>query len=74
MAGAGGVELCVAAIEGGALGSLPCALLSPDQVRAQVGEVRGRADGPLQSQLLLPSHAGATSTISAWRALLQSVL
>ena len=28
MAGAGGVELCAAAIEGGALGSLPCGMLS----------------------------------------------
>ena len=28
MAAASGVELCVAAIEGGALGSLPCALLA----------------------------------------------
>jgi len=42
MAAAGGVELCVAAMQGGALGSLPCALLSPDQVREQVAEVRSR--------------------------------
>jgi nitronate monooxygenase len=47
MAGVGGVDLCVAAIEGGALGSLPCALLTPDQVRAQVAEVRSPANGPL---------------------------
>jgi nitronate monooxygenase len=47
MAGAGGVELCVAAMQGGALGSLPCALLSPDQVREQVAEVRSHAAGPI---------------------------
>jgi nitronate monooxygenase len=46
MAGAGGVELCIAAIRGGALGSLPCALLSPEQVRGQVAEVRAQANGP----------------------------
>lgn len=46
MAGAGGVELCIAAIEGGALGSLPCAMLSPDEVRQQVGAVRARTAQP----------------------------
>lgn len=45
MAGAGGVELCVAAIEGGALGSLPCGMLSPMQVREQVAQVRARTGG-----------------------------
>jgi len=43
MANAGGVELCVAAIEGGALGSLPCAMLSPAQIVEQVAEEIGRA-------------------------------
>src|SRR6476646_9405100 len=47
LAAADGVDLCVAAIDGGALGSLPCALLSPEQVRSQVAEVRSRARGPL---------------------------
>ncbi|TMJ11632.1 MAG: nitronate monooxygenase [Alphaproteobacteria bacterium] len=47
MAGAGGVDLCVGAIEGGALGSLPCGLLTPDEVRAQVSAVRERVRGPI---------------------------
>ena len=47
MAAAAGVELCVAAMKGGALGSLPCALLSPAQAREQVAEVRSRASGPI---------------------------
>jgi nitronate monooxygenase len=47
MAGAGGVELAVAAMEGGAAGALPCGLLNPEAVREQVGEVRSRAEGPL---------------------------
>ena len=70
MAAAGGVELCIAVIEGGALGSLPCALLSPDQGRRQVAEVRQRAHGPLNLNFLchrMPQDADD----GAWKALLQ---
>jgi nitronate monooxygenase len=70
MAGAGGVELCVAAIEGGALGSLPCGLLTPDKVRDQVRAVRERIDGPLNLNFFcrqMPDDADDR----AWRALLQ---
>lgn len=70
MAGAGGVELCVAAIEGGALGSLPCALLSPGEVRAQVAEVRARVSGPLNLNFFCHTMPGAVDD-SAWRALLR---
>jgi nitronate monooxygenase len=70
MAGAGGVELCVAATEGGALGSLPCALLSPDQVRAQVAEVRARAKGPINLNFFCHKMPEAVDQ-SAWIALLQ---
>ena len=70
MAGAGGVDLCVAAIKGGALGSLPCALLSPEQVRDQVAEVRSRGAGPVNLNFFchkMPEPAND----GAWRALLQ---
>jgi nitronate monooxygenase len=70
MAAAGGVELCIAAMNGGALGSLPCALLSHDQVRAQVAEVRSRAKGPINLNFFchtMPEDAED----HAWRALLQ---
>jgi nitronate monooxygenase len=46
MAGAAGVDLCVAAIAGGALGSLPCGMLSPDQVREQSAAVRLHTNKP----------------------------
>jgi nitronate monooxygenase len=69
MAGAGGVELCVAAMQGGALGSLPCALLSPDQVRAQVAEVRSCASGPINLNFFC-HNMPEDSDDSAWRALL----
>ena len=47
MAGAAGVALCVAAIEGGAVGSLPCGMLSPEQLRDQAAQVRARVSGPM---------------------------
>jgi nitronate monooxygenase len=47
MAGASGPELAIAAIDAGAIGSLPCALLAPDQMIAQATEVRSRSTGPL---------------------------
>ncbi|NIJ21741.1 nitronate monooxygenase [Sphingomonas naasensis] len=69
MAGAGGVALAVAAIRGGALGSLPCALLSADQVRAQVAEVRAAVHGPLNLNFFCHSLPVPPDE-SAWRALL----
>ena len=70
MAGAGGVDLCVAASKGGALASLPCALLSPEEVRAQIGAVRNRARGPLNLNFFCHKMPGQVDE-SAWRALLQ---
>jgi len=70
MAAAGGVDLCAAAIKGGALGSLPCALLSPDQVRSQVAEVRQRARGPLNLNFFCHRMPESVDD-SAWRALLR---
>ncbi|MGN6059367.1 MAG: NAD(P)H-dependent flavin oxidoreductase [Sphingomicrobium sp.] len=70
MAGAGGVDLCVAAMQGGALGSLPCALLSPEQVRQQIAEVRSRAEGPVNLNFFCHKMPGAVDD-SAWIALLR---
>jgi nitronate monooxygenase len=70
MAGAGGAELCIAAIQGGALGSLPCGMLSPDRVRTQVDAVRRQTQGPFALNLFchqMPRHIDDR----AWRALLQ---
>ena len=46
MAGAMDWELVAAAADAGALGSLPCAMLSPEQVREQVGKIRAHTDKP----------------------------
>lgn len=40
MAGANGAAMVVAACDAGALGSLPCAMLSRDKIRAEVGVIR----------------------------------
>ena len=69
MAAAAGVELCVAAIEAGALGSLACALLDPKQVHEQVAEVRSRASGPLNLNFFCHPMPNDPDD-SAWRALL----
>ncbi len=70
MAGAGGVALAAAAIRGGAVGSLPCAMLTPDQVREQVAQVRAEAEGPLNLNFFC-HHLGDPPDDSGWRALLQ---
>jgi nitronate monooxygenase len=69
MAGAGGVELAVGALEGGAAGSLPCAMLTPDEVRGQVAEVRARAPGPINLNFFCHALSERPDE-SAWHALL----
>lgn len=69
MAGAAGVELAVAAIEGGAVGSLPCGLLTADEALAQAAAVRTRCRGPLNLNFFcheMPEGVDDT----AWRTLL----
>jgi nitronate monooxygenase len=69
MAGAAGVDLCVRAILGGALGALPCAMLSPEEVRGQVAEVRARCAGPLNLNFFCHTMPEAADD-APWRALL----
>ncbi len=66
MAGAGGVALAAAAIRGGAVGSLPCAMLTPEQVCAQVAEVRAQATGPLNLNFFCHT-LGEAPDETAWR-------
>jgi nitronate monooxygenase len=70
MAGAAGVELAVAAIEGGAVGSLPCAMLTPAEARIQAVEVRSRASGALNLNFFC-HDVPAPVDDRAWRALLR---
>jgi nitronate monooxygenase len=70
MAGAGGEALAIAAIKGGALGSLPCAVLSPDQIRAQVAMVRAAGAGPVNLNFFCHQMPRSIDD-AAWRAALQ---
>ena len=46
MAGAGGSALAAAVSAAGGLGSLPCAMLTGDKMRAEMGVIRQRTDRP----------------------------
>ena len=47
MAGVMDAELVIAAAQGGALGSLPCAMISADKAREQVKIIRQRVSAPI---------------------------
>ncbi len=70
MAGAGGLALAIAAMRGGAVGSLPCAMLTPEQLAAQVAEVRAAARGPLNLNFFCHHLPEPAPDETAWRALL----
>lgn len=69
MAGAGGVALAIGAIQGGAVGSIPCAMLDAEQARNQAAVVRVEADGPLNLNFFC-HHLPAPSDEQSWHALL----
>jgi nitronate monooxygenase len=47
MAGANGSDMAAAVSEAGGLGSLPCAMLTPDGARAELGSIRQRTTKPI---------------------------
>ncbi|WP_273828300.1 nitronate monooxygenase, partial [Pseudomonas sp. SBT1-2] len=47
MAGATTTAMVIAAAQAGALGSLPCAMLSPEQIRQEVQSIRQATRAPL---------------------------
>jgi nitronate monooxygenase len=47
MANVGGVDLSVGAARAGALGSLPCGMISAERLRDQVADLRQRTDAPI---------------------------
>jgi nitronate monooxygenase len=69
MAGVGGTQLAIAAIEGGALGSLPCGMLRPSDVREQVASVRAKVAGPINLNFFCHEMPQGVDD-NAWRALL----
>ena len=71
MAGAQGSALAVAASSAGALGSLPCAMLGPDAMRAELTAIRAQSRKPFNVNFFchVPPTADAARE-AAWRAVL----
>jgi nitronate monooxygenase len=68
MAGAMDAELVIAASEGGALGSLPCAMLSAEKLREQVALIRARVSGPFNVNFFCHTPlADDPQRAAAWR-------
>jgi nitronate monooxygenase len=68
MAGANASEMVIAVSEAGGLGSLPCAMLSPDQVRTELGIIRQRTARPINLNFFchrLPRNDPAR--MAAWK-------
>jgi nitronate monooxygenase len=68
MAGVMDAELVIAAAQGGALGSLPCAMLSADKAREQVKIIRQRVTAPINMNFFchVPTDADSKRE-AAWR-------
>nr|WP_217497767.1 nitronate monooxygenase [Lysobacter enzymogenes] len=68
MAGAHDAALAIAAARAGALGSLPCAMLSPQQAREQVAQYRAATDAPVNLNFFCHRPAAADpAREAAWR-------
>jgi nitronate monooxygenase len=73
MAGAMDAELVIAAAQGGALGSLPCAMLSAEKAREQVNIIRQRVSAPVNMNFFCHKVVDADPKREAgWKARLGS--
>src|SRR6476660_7070486 len=59
MAGIMDADLVIAAAQGGALGSLPCAMLSTEKAREQVNIIRQRVSAPVNMNFFCHEPADA---------------
>lgn len=71
MAGVQGSALAIAVCNAGGLGSLPCAMLSPDAMRKEIATIRAQTDKPFNVNFFChtPPEFNAERE-AAWRALL----
>ncbi len=75
MAGAMDAELVIAAAQGGALGSLPCAMLSADKAREQINIIRQRVSAPVNMNFFCHKPVDADAESQArWKKRLERVL
>lgn len=74
MAGVQGSALAIAVSEAGGLGSLPCAALSPDQIRAELEAIRTATAKPFNINFFChtppPESVATPEREAAWRKLL----
>src|SRR4029077_3726154 len=71
MAGVQGSELAIAVSEAGGLGSLPCALLSPDAMRTELSAINARTAKPYNVNFFCHAAPQAVAAReAAWRELL----
>ncbi|MGH8082726.1 MAG: NAD(P)H-dependent flavin oxidoreductase [Lysobacter sp.] len=68
MAGPTQAEMVIGAAQAGALGSLPCAMFSPEQVREQYARIRAATDAPINLNFFCHSPPAADpARDAAWR-------
>src|SRR2546429_2192453 len=69
MAGMMDADLVIAAAQGGALGSLPCAMISAEKAREQVNIIRQRVSAPVNLNFFChkPVEADA-KRVAGWKA------
>src|SRR6478672_13474746 len=73
MAGVMDADLVIAAAQGGALGSLPCAMLSPEKAREQVSIIRQRVTAPVNMNFFCHTPFEADAAREAgWKARLST--
>src|SRR5437763_13835104 len=73
MAGIMDAELVIAAAQGGALGSLPCAMITAEKAREQVSIVRQRVSAPVNMNFFCHTAVDADPAREAgWKARLGS--
>ena len=71
MAGVQGSALAIAVCDAGGLGSLPCAMLTLDQIRAEVGAIRAATSKPFNANFFCHRPPEPNSVReAAWRAAL----
>ncbi len=69
MAGANGSALVVAVSEAGGLGSLPCAMLNEDKIRAETGVIRQQTSRPFSMNFFCHTPVDPTKEQTAtWAA------
>ena len=73
MAGIMDAELVIAAAQGGALGSLPCAMISAEKAREQVNIIRQRVSAPVNLNFFCHTPVDADPAREAgWKTRLKS--